>query len=113
MHELGITENILSIVLSHGEEKDAKKILKISLKIGEMTQIVDECIRFYFDQLSEGTIAQGAKLVVENVPIRVRCTNCGNIKEAPDYNFNCPSCGNICIEFVSGRELLVEDIEIE
>lgn len=113
MHELGITENILSIVLSHSEEKGAKKVLKINLKIGEMTQIVDECIRFYFDELSKGTMAEGAELVFDNVPIRVRCSECGTTKEASDYDFTCPQCGNICVEFVNGRELSVEDIEIE
>lgn len=113
MHEFGITQNILSIALSHAEKEGANKILKISLKIGEMTQIVDECIRFYFDQLSEGTIAEGAELVVENVPIKVRCSNCGNVKEASDYDFTCPSCGNICVEFVNGRELSVESIDVE
>lgn len=113
MHEFGITENIMSIVLSHGEKEGAKKVIKIYLKIGEMTQIVDDSIRFYFEQLSEGTIAEGAELIVENVPVRVRCSKCGTEKEAADYNFTCPSCGTVCIEFIGGRELEVDNIEIE
>ncbi len=113
MHELGITENILSIVSEHAEEKGASKIIKIHLRIGEMTQIVDDCINFYFEQLSEGTIAEGAELIFEHVPITVRCSACGMEKEASDYDFICPSCKTVCIEFLSGRELAVDNIEIE
>ena len=113
MHELGITENIISIAVSHGEKEGATKILSISLKIGELTQLVDDSIRFYFEQLSEGTIAEGAELEFEIMPIRVRCSKCGSEKEASDYNFNCPSCGQICVEFIGGREMEVENIEIE
>jgi len=113
MHELGITENILSIVLSHGEEEGAGRITKVTLKFGEMTQIVDESIRFHFDILSKDTIAEDAELVIERIPIKVRCHKCGEIKEASDYDFICPSCGNICIEFVNGKEMFVDAIETE
>jgi hydrogenase nickel incorporation protein HypA/HybF len=113
MHELGITENIISIVTEHAEEKGANKVTKIHLKIGEMTQIVDDCISFYFEQLSEGTIAEGAELIFDKIPIRVRCSKCGMEKEASDYDFICPSCKTVCIEFINGRELAVDNIEIE
>ncbi len=113
MHELGITENILSIVLSHAKEEGANRISKVTLKFGEMTQIVDESIRFHFDILSKDTIAEEAELVIERIPIRVRCSKCGETKEASDYNFICPSCGNICVEFVSGKEMFVDAIETE
>jgi len=113
MHELGITENIISIVLKHGEKEDAKKITKITLKIGELTQVVGDCIQFYFDQLSKDTIAENAELVIEYIPIKVRCADCGSEKEASNYDFTCPSCGAICTEFTAGREFLVDDIEVE
>ena len=113
MHELGITENIIAIVTEHAQETKAKKVTKIRLQIGEMTQIVDDCISFYFEQLSEGTVAEGAELEFEKIPIRVRCSKCGAEKEASDYDFICPSCRTVCIEFLTGRELAVDNIEIE
>ncbi|MDI6689865.1 MAG: hydrogenase maturation nickel metallochaperone HypA [Actinomycetota bacterium] len=113
MHELGITENILSIALEQAQQRDAKKILKIRLKIGEMTAVVDECIRFYFEILSKDTMAEGAEIEVENVPIKVKCPRCGKIREANDYNFICPQCEVLSTEIVSGRELYVSSIEIE
>ena len=42
-----------------------------------MTSFVDDSIEFFFDALSEGTAAQGAKLVFRRVPVTLRCRQCG------------------------------------
>jgi len=113
MHEMGITESILSIALEQAQQRDAQRILKIRLKIGEMTAVVDECIRFYFEILSKDTMAEGAEIEVENVPIKVKCPRCGRVRRASDYNFTCPECDVLSTEIVSGRELYLSSIEIE
>lgn len=46
MHELSITESILSIALEQAKAVPASKILKINLTIGELAGIVDECVQF-------------------------------------------------------------------
>ena len=69
MHELSVTESILNIVLKHAQENGAEKVLTIGLKIGELSELVGECIQHYFDYLSKGTIAEGAVLEIERAPI--------------------------------------------
>jgi len=113
MHELGITESILQIALSQAEKQDAKKIVKINLRIGELSEVVEDCVRFYFDLISKGTIAEGASIDVENMPVRVRCSQCKGIFEAPDLIFMCPQCQVLSAEIISGKELDVTSIEIE
>ncbi len=48
MHELSITQSILSIVLEQTEAARANKITRINLTIGELAGIVGECVEFYF-----------------------------------------------------------------
>ena len=68
MHELSVMESILNIVVKHALKNDAKKILGISLRVGEMTDLVDEWMQRYFDYLSKETIAAGAVLKIERIP---------------------------------------------
>ncbi len=113
MHELAITQNVLELALSEAEKVKAKKISKISLVIGEMTGVVDESVKFYFEFISKDTIASGATLVFNRVPIEARCRNCHHKFVVWDLNWVCPNCGGANLEVVAGNELYLESIEVE
>ena len=113
MHELGITENILNITLAKASEGQATRILKINLVIGELSGFAADCIRFYFDTLSKGTIAQGAALHFETVPAESRCRNCSDAFRPQDTLWSCPKCGSQGVEISKGRELYIESVEVE
>ena len=113
MHELGITENILNITLDKANEGQATKILKINLVIGELSGFVADCIQFYFDTLSKDTIAQGAALHFETVPVEMRCRNCSTVFRPQDTLWSCPKCGSQSVEISKGRELYIDSVEVE
>ena len=71
MHELSITQEILRYSLQEALRQGADKIRTIRLRLGPFSGIVPECIQMYLDLLSEGTIAQGAK--IEAVIHNARC----------------------------------------
>ncbi len=113
MHELSVTQSMLELVLKQAEENNASKVEKINIVIGHMTGIVDECVKFYFDFLSKGTIAEGAELSVQTLPTQAECRDCGEKYEVGELDWSCPSCGSLRIKMVSGKELYVESIEVE
>jgi len=113
MHELSITQHILDIVTRHAQRADADRVTAINLVVGELTGFVDDSIQFYFDMLSPDTLAEGARLSIRRVDARVRCTVCGAEFSPQGYSWLCPQCEAIGGEVVSGRELLVESIEVE
>jgi len=113
MHELAITENILSIALEQAEKAQAGKITKIELTIGELSGIVDDCVEFYFELLSKDTIAAGASLSFHRPQTKLRCRNCDTTFSPDNLNWVCPDCGDQSIEIVSGRECYVNSIEVE
>lgn len=113
MHELAITQSVLDIALEHAQNFDATKITRINLVIGEMSGVVDECVRFYFDFISKDTIASEAALSFERVPIKARCRNCDTTFPLSEFDWTCPNCQSSSIEIVAGRELYIDSIEVE
>jgi hydrogenase nickel incorporation protein HypA/HybF len=113
MHELSITQELLDLALSEAKKVSAAKIGKINLVIGEMSGVVDESVRFYFDFLSKDTIAQGAMLNIKRVSKQARCRDCGKEFELEEFNWVCPNCKGNLLEITAGSELFLESIEVE
>lgn len=116
MHELPITESILNIVLKHAEKNDARHVMAIHLKIGMMSELEDDWLQRYFDYLSKGTIAEGAKLVIERAPAMVECRACLNQYEAETMRISeltCPACGERGGVLLSGREYYIKEMEVQ
>jgi hydrogenase nickel incorporation protein HypA/HybF len=115
MHELQVTERILDIAVKHAAGHNVSKIVRIGLKIGELSDLEDEWIQRYFDYLSKGTLAENAELAIERAPIVLSCQACGSsfeIQKAELGSPECPECGETKCQLVSGREYLVKNIEV-
>jgi hydrogenase nickel incorporation protein HypA/HybF len=116
MHELPVTQSILNIVLRHAQMNNVTKIHTISLAIGEMSDLENEWVQRYFDYLSKGTVAQGAKLKIERTPVVLKCESCGktfevNIRLMEDTH--CPECNEKNFSLVSGREYYIKNMEAQ
>lgn len=113
MHELSIAQSLLDIVLEESERHGLKKVIAIRLQVGEMAAVVPDALNFCFESLSERTVAAGATLQIETLPVVARCSQCRISFEVENQNFVCPQCGYPALELVSGRELSVVGIEGE
>ena len=116
MHELSVTRNILEIVLAHAQRVDAQRVTEVVLRVGELNDLEAPWIQRYFDFLSDGTLAQGARIVVRTIPIVVECSECGEetrITREQMAGFKCPTCGSDSAQMVAGREMAIDRIEIE
>ena len=116
MHELPITESILNIVLKHARANDVRKVKAIHLRIGRLSDLEDEWIQRYFDYLSKGTLAEGAKIEVERTPIVMKCNACSASYEWEASKMGevvCPDCGGKSCTLISGREYYIKEMEAE
>lgn len=111
MHELSIIENIVEIILNEMPKHNIKKVERISLRIGEMRQVVPEALHFGFECVSKNTPVEGAELIIENVPIKGHCFHCNNEFLLKNWLQSCPSCKNNSIEIISGKELEIKEFE--
>jgi len=115
MHELPVTESILNIVLKHAATNQVRSVVSISLRVGEMSDLEDEWIQRYFDYLSKGTVAEGAKLKIERVPVTIQCSSCQatyTVNLRQDKDPKCPQCGATGGKLLAGREYYIKDMEV-
>jgi hydrogenase nickel incorporation protein HypA/HybF len=115
MHELSVTQSILDIALEHARNNQAEKIVAIQLQIGEITDFDDEWIQRYFDFVSKGTMAEGAKLRITRIPARLQCNSCSSVfpLDRASWSSQCPSCQSKDTQLISGREFRVEALEVD
>jgi hydrogenase nickel incorporation protein HypA/HybF len=114
IHELAVTESLLKIVLKHAEENGANRVLSIQLQVGELRDLTEEWMQRYFDYLSEGTPAEGGKILMTRIPVAFRCEACAHTFSADirQSNLLCPACGHERCELIAGNEFLIESIGV-
>lgn len=114
MHELSVTQNILDIALRHAEQAGAARITGINLVIGQLSSIVDDSVRFYWDIIAAGTMAEKARLDFHRIPAEMQCQTCGErFPLAGGSDFNCPRCGGDFVRVVAGEEFYLDSIDVE
>jgi len=113
MHEQSIVESLLSLALENARKANARKIVSIHLVVGNYTGVVEDAVDFYFGFLSKDTIAAGAKINYTHVPGQLRCRDCDVLFPLQKNDYRCPKCEGPRVEIVGGRELYIENMEVE
>ena len=108
MHELAITQEIVEILRERAGER---KVRRVVIEIGKLSAVLPDAVRFCFDLCTEGTPAEGAVLEIVEPPGRARCQPCGGevLLERP---FGRCRCGSSDLEWISGEELRVMEMEV-
>lgn len=113
MHELTITQNILDIAVRHAQTCNAQKITDLYIVMGEWSSVVDDSVQFYWDIISDGTIAKGANLHFQRNKVKIVCCDCQS-EYSPSYKeLFCPNCAGINLKVIQGEEFYLDSIEVE
>jgi hydrogenase nickel incorporation protein HypA/HybF len=113
MHEMGIANSVLEAVATEMRRHPGKYPCKVGLRIGEMTAIDQDSLRFCFEALAKGTDMETISLEIEFFPRRHRCRQCLHEFAVQGYECRCPQCGSSETSFVSGDELELAYLEVE
>lgn len=113
MHELSIALSILDLAEEEAERQRGR-IAAIHLKLGRFSGVVKEALVSAYEMAREGTSLAKAELIVEEIPLVIRCAACDAEKVLDSaWSLGCPTCGAPSAEIVRGRELEVSALEIE
>jgi hydrogenase nickel incorporation protein HypA/HybF len=113
MHEMGIVLRILSIAREAvPREMGEVRVEAVNVRVGRLAGVSPESLSFCFEAARENTPLEGARLVIEEVPVEAACLDCGAVFAVEDPRFACRQCGGVRVEVLSGRELSVTSIEI-
>lgn len=111
MHEVSIIQSVIDIVKEKAYENNLEKINKVSLKIGELSGVYEDSLRFAFKAVSKDTIVEGAELIIEKVNATAKCDSCDISFSIDHFNKLCPKCRRFCNNIISGYELFINTIE--
>lgn len=117
-------ERLLRVVLSEARKHSAEEILEVGLAVGELTFLNPEQLRFAFGVLSEGTLAERAKLRIDVITTSISCSQCGYCGsisyEGPEDHLGyaaalvkCKVCGGRDLRIISGRECTIRNLKVK
>lgn len=112
MHELGIATDLLDIAIAEAQKHGGRRITALNLRVGVLRGVVPEHLHFLFGHIAKGTIAEDARLEIEEEPIRIECEVCGP-SEAREFTLECPACKMPCLRIEGGDALRVLSLEID
>jgi hydrogenase nickel incorporation protein HypA/HybF len=113
MHELSIMQSALDQVLDKARQAGAGRVHAIHLRIGALSGVVPDALQFAFEALADGTLAQGARLLIEDVPARFWCAACNHEFAATRMFAECPGCHRPSTELRAGREMELTSLEVD
>ncbi len=113
MHELSIASRVVELVGEQVCAAGGGRVAAVTLKIGALSCVHEDALRFSFNLAREGTPLADAELRIVTVPVMVWCAACGREVALPGIQkFACPECGTPSGDIRAGRELDLESIEL-
>jgi len=113
MHELAICQALMNQVENIAAERNARSVVSIVVGMGPLSGVEAQLLKHAYPVASAGTVAEGAELVIENLPVRVKCTQCGKESDVLPNKLVCKACGDWRTTLISGDELMLMRVELE
>lgn len=116
MHEMSLAEGVLQIVedaaRKAGDDGFAR-VKTVFIEIGQLSSVEPDSMRFCFDAVTRGTLAEGARLEVIEVPGEGWCFTCSKTVPLAVLYDPCPACGSYPVQATGGTEMRVKELEVE
>lgn len=112
VHEYGIAQALVEQVSQVARDNGASGVTRVVIQVGRLRSVVPDALRWGFEVASAGSVAEGAELVIEEIPISIRCKGCGTQSDLDDPVYICPECKGLDVEPLSGDELILKTLEI-
>ncbi|MBA7558900.1 Hydrogenase maturation factor HybF [subsurface metagenome] len=111
MHELSIATELIDVVISHLDQYPDARVTSITLSVGVYSGVDPDALRFAFPVVAESTLLENAELIINSLPVTMKCDDCGEETASID-NIVCPKCRSVNIRIVKGTELEITSFEI-
>ncbi len=113
MHELSLCEGVIQVLEEAARRQGFERVKTVWLEIGALAGVELDAMRFGFEVVKKGTLADGARLEIIRRPGRAWCLPCGREVEISRRFDPCPCCGSHQLQVTGGEELNVKELEVE
>jgi hydrogenase nickel incorporation protein HypA/HybF len=112
MHEMSLAEGVLQLIEVKAREQDFSKVEAVWLEIGELAGVELDAMRFCFDAVTRGSIAEGAQLAIITTPGTGWCRACAITVPLHEVFDACPRCGGHPVQVTGGTEMRVKELAV-
>jgi hydrogenase nickel incorporation protein HypA/HybF len=113
MHELSIAMSVLEAIEEQSQQRNGARITAVHVKIGPLSGVVPKALQGAFELAREGTDFEECKLMIEEMPVIIRCAVCRADRPVVSIQqMSCSVCGTATADVAGGRELEVCAMEI-
>jgi hydrogenase nickel incorporation protein HypA/HybF len=113
MHEMSLAEGIIQLIEDAARDQGFAQVRAVWLEIGRLSSVEPEALRFSFDVVTRGTLADGARLEIVDVPGTAWCMQCSESVALPALYEPCPRCGGYQVQVTGGTEMRVKELEVD
>lgn len=106
-------ENVVTLVEEQWRVDPFGHLRIIRLHLGSLGPADPDCLRFCFDAVAQGTIAEGARLDIVIIAAQARCPACQRISPVSDRFDPCPVCAHPERHIIIGDELRLAELEVD
>jgi len=110
MHELSLLENVREILEQHAVSQQFSKVCQVTLAVGQLSCVEAEALRFGFDVVMQGSLAEGAELIITELPGVGFCNQCQQQTGLPTLYAPCQHCASPLVTVLSGAEMKIKDL---
>lgn len=113
MHEVSLIATVITLVEQERAKGAFARVTMIRLTLGALGPAEPEALRFCFDAVAAGTIADGARLEIEVIPGEGWCADCRASVPLEDRFGDCPVCAGVRVRMTGGDDLRLAEMEVE
>jgi hydrogenase nickel incorporation protein HypA/HybF len=113
MHELSLCQGLLEVLEEQARTQDFARVKAVWLEVGQLAAVESEALRFCFDVVVRGTLAEGARLHLVELPGQAWCLDCARSVPIHSRLDACPGCGSYRMQVTDGEKLQVRELEVE
>lgn len=113
MHEMSLAEGVLQLMEDAAVAEGFAKVKAVWLEIGQLSAVEVEAMRFCFDAVTRGSLADGATLHIIEQPGQGWCMQCAATVAISERFGACPRCGSHQVQATGGTEMRVKELEVE
>lgn len=113
MHEFSIAISIIEIAEAEAKKANSKGIKELVLDVGTMAGIEFFALDAAMEMAVKNTLLEKAKLTVNKIQAKARCTECKTEFDISQVYDPCPKCESLYHELLGGKELQIKSLVVD
>jgi hydrogenase nickel incorporation protein HypA/HybF len=112
MHELSLSSGMLEIIEKQAIEVGFDLVRVVRLEIGALTCVELDALRFCFESVTRGSVADGARLEIVGVPGEAWCWDCEAVVPLARRGEACERCDGYRLKVRDGEQVRILELEV-